>query len=357
MIAAVIADRKTAKGKTGGTLTKESLDVWRTKLGHVSRILGDLTPLSAVDHAAVGRFLDRRDIELKEAGRDGQHTRSKELGCLRLGLRLMKVAGAYPHDVDYVTRKGRFAVGYKPRRRHLTWDEIPKLLGGLLQEDPKRVSAETIAKARRLKACGMTLAEIGAEIGKAISTVKRYLDLPDSKPVRGGEVRAKHAAWYIATGGRDAESHRAELADHDFETWRVRIRGTKTGEADAVIPIAPPFRTLLLFATADRPTKGPLFPPWTNVGRSLKLACKRAGIPPVSPNDLRRTHFSLLKQAGIHNDDLAKIARHTTTRMMDAVYGVTTIDALGRALEKVPAGRPLLPPDTSPSPSSKKGPK
>jgi len=338
MIAAVIADRKTAKGKTGGTLAPESLQVWRDKLGHVSRILGDLTPLAGVDHAAIGRFLEQRDKE--EAS---QHTRSKELGCLRFGLRLMKAAGAYPYDVDYVTRKSRFAVGYKPRKRHLTWQEIPRLLGGLLQESAQRVTADTIARARTMKTCGMTLREIGLDLGKSTATVKRYLDLPDPEPFRGGAVRAQHAAWFIATAGRDSESWRAELADHDLENWTVHIRGTKTGVADRVIPIAPPYRALLTFALAGRPKKGPLFPPWTNVGRSLKLACERAGIERVSPNDLRRTHSSLLRQAGISLEDLAPIMGHTSTRMLELVYGRTNLEALSRALDRVPAGGNLLP--------------
>src|SRR5262245_5398965 len=109
MIAHVLADRRTAKGKTGGTLTKESLEVWETKLGHVNRILGSERPLIEVDYDLVGSLLEQREREGA-----GQHTRSKELACLRFGLLLEHARGAYPHNVDHVTRKGRFAVGYKP---------------------------------------------------------------------------------------------------------------------------------------------------------------------------------------------------------------------------------------------------
>lgn len=338
MIAHVMADRRAAPGKTGGTLSPEALDVWETKLGHVARILGTDTPLAEVQYDPVGRFLEQRHAEGAS-----QHTRSKELACLRFGLRLEQANGNYPHNVDHVTRKGRFAVGYKPRKRHLTWEEIPLLIGGLLVELSNRVSEVSLQRARGLRAEGKTIAEIAAALERSVSTVKRYLTLPDPEPTRGGLDRAQHAAWIIATGARRKESYRAELADHDLESWTVRLRGTKTAGSERRIPVAPPFRSLLVFALRDRPPRGPLFERWANVHRSLKLACKRAGIEPVSPNDLRRTHFSLLRQDGVGLEDLAPVAGHTSTRMMELVYGHTNLEALGRALEKVPARGSLVP--------------
>lgn len=338
MMQHVLADRRTAKGKTGGTLSPETLEVWRVKLGHFVRIVGPKTPLAEVTFDLVGKVLDQREREGA-----GQHTRSKELAALRFGLRLEKQRGAYPHDVDHVTRTRRFAVGYKPRKRHLTWEEIPLLLSGLLLEAKNRVTAERLAKARELRAGGMKLLEIAAKLHCAISTVNRYLTMDEPGPVLGGDVRARHAAWFIATGGRDAESHRAELRDHDLTRWRVFMRGSKTGEAESVIPIAPPFRSLLAFSLEGAPEKGPIFGEWANVGRALKLACERAGIERVSPNDLRRTHSSLLSQAGIRHSDLKLVTRHTTTRMLDAVYAQGNIDAVEGALDRVPADKNLLP--------------
>lgn len=339
MIAHVLADRKNAKGKTGGTLSPETLEVWRVKLGHFGRIAGMTTPLSEVTFGAVGEFLAQREKEGVS-----QHTRSKELAALRFALRLEQENGCYPHNVDHVTRTRRFAVGYKPRKRHLSWEEIPKLLSGLLQEDSQRVPMETIETAKAFQDAGRTLREIAWLMGKAISTVKRYLTMSDPEPTRGGDLRAKHAAWIIATGARWAESERAERYDHAMVNWHVRIRGTKTGAAERVIPIAPPFRALLTWAVDGSPKDVPMFPPWTNVNRSLRLACKRAGIERVSPNDLRRTHSSLLRQSGISLEDLAPVMGHTSTRMLEQVYGRTNIEALGRALEKLPTDRNLLPP-------------
>ena len=73
----------------------------------------------------------------------------------------------------------------------------------------------------------------------------------------------------------------------------------------------------------------------------LRLACKRAGIERVSPNDLRRTHASLLRQAGIALEDIAPILGHASTEMLQRVYGRTNIDALGKALARVEIPKPL----------------
>lgn len=351
MIAHVLADRKTAKGKTGGVLSPETLEVWRVKLGHFGRINGMATPLSEVTYETVGSFLDQREREGAS-----QHTRSKELSALRFGLRLEQESGNYAYNVDHVTRARRFAVGYKPRKRHLSWEEIPKLLGGILQEDSQRVPMERIEEAKRLRRL-LTLKQVADDMQCAVSTVKRYLTMPDPEPTRGGEFRARHAAWIIATGARWAESERAEKRDHDFDAWRVYLRGTKTGAAERTIPIAPPFRALLAFALVEAPSSGEIFGAWSNVNRSLRLACKRASIERVSPNDLRRTHSSLLRQAGVPLEDLAPVMGHKGTRMLELVYGRTNLEALGRSLDKVSAGPSLLPAGTPPTQPTKKGPK
>jgi len=345
MMRHVLEDRKTAKGKTGGVLSPETMEVWRVKLSHPVRLIGPNMPLSEVDYLAVGKFLEARAKERRHPGSNeavSQHTISKELAALRFGLRLEKRNEAYPYDVDWVTRSRSFAVGYKPRKRHLTWEEIPLLLGGLLQEDAQRVTPELIATAKKLRRGGYTLKGVARAMKCSMATAHRYLNMPEPKPTRGGDLRAKHAAWIIATGARRKESYRAELRDHDFKAWRVHLRGTKTGSAERTIPIAPPFRSLLTFAVEGRPEKGALFPRWANIWRSLRLACKRANIEPLSPNDLRRTHASLLQQSGVVLEDLKHVMGHTTTRMLEVTYASTNLDALSRALEKVKT-RPLLP--------------
>lgn len=51
---------------------------------------------------------------------------------------------------------------------------------------------------------------------------------------------------------------------------------------------------------------GPVIEPWGNDKRELVRACARAGLPRVTPNDLRRTFATWLKQNDV---DSAVVAR------------------------------------------------
>jgi integrase len=280
MITHVLEDRRRARGKLGATLSEHTLEIYRVKLGHVARVLGWSTGIADITYDAVGCFVTKRESEGAS-----QHTIHKELKALRFALRLEAERGAYIGNVDHVTRTRRFAEGYVPRKRHLVWEEIGRLIGVMV-----------------------------------------YSRSPE---------RAQHVAWLIATAGRLGESYRAEMRDHDLDAWTVRMRGTKTAGADSVIAIAPAFRRLLGFAIAGRPETGPLFPRWLNVHRSLIIAAKNAGIERVSPNDLRRTHASLLRQAGVALEDIREVTRHESTRMLEMVYGRTNLAATERALSHV----------------------
>src|SRR4029077_6790764 len=125
------------------------------------------------------------------------------------------------------TRTRDFAAKYEPRERHLSWEEIPRLLGAMLAEQSHRVPPEKLRRAREYRDEGRAFQEIAKLMGCALSSAKRYASMPDPEPSDDAKARAQHVAWYIATAGRDGESHRAELADHDLVNWTVRLRGTK----------------------------------------------------------------------------------------------------------------------------------
>ena len=61
--------------------------------------------------------------------------------------------------------------------------------------------------------------------------------------------------------------------------------------------------------------------PWANVGRDLPDACLRVKVPRVTCNDLRRTFASWSVQAGTPAKVIANMMGHTSTRMVDLVYG------------------------------------
>jgi len=286
MIAHVLEDRRAAKGRRG-LVTEKTIRYHEEKLGHFARLWGPEMPLAEVTYDLVGKYIAQRRTEPGAANGTtvSQHTIHKELQDLRLGLRLESARNAYPHNVDHVTRSRRFAVGAKKCERFLTWPEIAALIGAFL-------ATESIE-------------------------------------------RAQQVAWHIAVGGRMSESEHAEMKDHDLTAWRVRVRGTKSKGADAVIPIAPAFRRLLEWALYGRPKTVKLFSPWLNFNRALKRACARAGIERCSSNDLRRTHMTLLSHAGIPNEVLKNISRHTTTRMLDERYVVDDLDVTSRLIEGV----------------------
>jgi hypothetical protein len=64
-----------------------------------------------------------------------------------------------------------------------------------------------------------------------------------------------------------------------------------------------------------------LFRPWGNSRRDLTQACERAGIPPVSPNDLRRTFGTWLRLHGVAPHFIGVAMGHADSRMVERVYG------------------------------------
>jgi integrase len=293
-----LADRVN-KGRAEGTLNS-----YRVKVGHLLRLLGAETRLARVDARAVDSFIETR---LKEGA--ARHTIQKELVALRGALKVAKRRGDFKGDIGAVMPDG-FSSGYKPRVRFLSGDEAQRLL---------------------------------AELS------------PD---------RAARVAFILATGARWSESDRAMRADIDWRREIVHLRGTKTEGADRAVPIVGASYDLL--AHAERyaeGTGGLLFRPWANTRRDINEACARAGkaalrahlaatkqtfgaltksqqaalrarfaFPPVSPNDLRRTYATWLRQHGTEPHLIAVALGHTDSRMAERVYGRMPVESLGRML-------------------------
>jgi hypothetical protein len=102
-----------------------------------------------------------------------------------------------------------------------------------------------------------------------------------------------------------------------------------------VVPVATrPQLELLRYALTHAEGEDPaLFLPWQNVRRDLREACKRAGIPPCSPNDLRRTFATWLRAAGAPTDLIAPVMGHADTRMVERVYGRLAPSDLRRRID------------------------
>lgn len=76
-----------------------------------------------------------------------------------------------------------------------------------------------------------------------------------------------------------------------------------------------------------------------NDKRELERACARAGVPRVTPNDLRRTFATWLKQKDVDSAVVAVMMGHSSTAMVDRVYGKLDEMSFQRAIASAPAGR------------------
>lgn len=77
--------------------------------------------------------------------------------------------------------------------------------------------------------------------------------------------------------------------------------------------------------------------------RELARACERAGVPRVTPNDLRRTFATWLKQRDVDSAVVAAMMGHSSTAMVDRVYGKLDEASYRRAIAKLPRGDVSLP--------------
>jgi integrase len=175
--------------------------------------------------------------------------------------------------------------------------------------DPESVRPETLRATYRPRKRALTRPELGGL-------------LSELTPARGAVP-----AMIVGLGCRWAEAMR--LLPSDFEAYRVLIRGTKTEGSYRWVPILSLYRPLLEAALPHLPLE-----PWENVRRDLGRACRRAGIEPCTPNDLRRTHATLLVEAGVDRDVIRRLLGHTTAAMVDRVYGQPTTEALGALAER-----------------------
>lgn len=266
------------ESKRRGGKSDATVGIYGEKLGHCLRVFGVDAMLADINPTTVDAYVtQRRD----EGASD--HTISIEFQKLKAALKLAKRVGAYAGDLD-VLRPPDLHVGYVPKERALTRDEITRLLAQL-------------------------------------------------KP-----HRAAFVAISVAFGCRLSEAFKITPDIIDLEQNRVFIDGTKTDDAKRWIPILSVFRPLVELAKPHLPLK-----PWDKLWRDIQNACARAKIAPCSSNDFRRTHATLLKEAGVDSDVVRRLLGHTTTHLVDTVYGRPSTDALAKlAEERLQSAAPII---------------
>ncbi len=249
--------------------------MYTQKAGHLLRLLGG-EPIGSLTLDRVQAYITER---LEEGG--AKESVRKELVTLRRALML-----AHDRKLLAVDPRGlipRFRVPYVPRDRYLPEQEFEWLLAALKPE-------------RRL--------------------------------------------WLLCavySGGRLSEVEGIRWDGIDWQRGLMLLPGTKTMKARRWVPLHPQMRAVLETIDTDKRV-GTIVEPWGNVRRDLAVAvnavnarrameaAQRGEKPPapmahVSPNDLRRTFASWLKQRGVDSMVVAKLLGHTTSRMVELVYG------------------------------------
>lgn len=210
------------------------------------------------------------------------NTIARELTCLRQMLRLAKRAGVYPLDIGEVMPIG-FSAGYKPRTRTLALEDVPKLLGALRNDTERAWVCFALA--------------FGADVGDV--------------------ERARPEHW-------------------DPERRLMFVHGTKTGTRSAWLPALAHVRALVDFALPRLPVS------WPRASNGVGEACKRAGLPHLSPKDLRRSACTWLMEAGVEQSWASRFMRHKSDLMVRQVYGQMRPEKLGKLLGQIAAEIPAL---------------
>ncbi len=261
-----------------GRGSPDTVDFYRKKAGHLVRVLetdegGAYRPFRLKDLTAA--LVDSYVSARRKEG-SAENSIYKELVTLRAALKLALRKGIWDGNPAAIIPVA-FAPEYKPRERALSPEELRKLIAQLTAD------------------------------------------------------RAARVAFIVATSANWRETELATRADVNEELSFALIRGTKRRLRFRTVPIvSPASKDLLRFAVEHAEgTEGMLFARWSNVRRDLIVACEKAGIPPCSPNDLRRTFATWLRADGLAPDLIAPAMGHADSRMVERVYGRLSPQALG----------------------------
>ena len=163
------------------------------------------------------------------------------------------------------------------------------------------------------------------------------------------EKRRTYARLAVETGTRPGKEIEAVTwGDVDAERCLVRIRGTKTGEADRSLPVRAEFIQYLAEARGDAADGDRVAGDrWRNAPRDFRAASKKAGLRHVRPYDLRHTYASWALQGGAPDAHVAKALGHSSTTMVHKVYGHLRPEHLRTVTDALPPIPPAPGPDSA----------
>jgi integrase len=270
-----------------------TVGAYQQKARHLARVLGAETPLTALTRDAVVGYVDKR---LEE--KSHPHTVHKEVVVLRRALTEAVVRRKWAGDPRAVVPS--IKAQYRPRDTWLEPERAEKLL---LELEPHRCLWALIA---------------------------------------------------IYGGLRSSEVEGLRWRHIDLRRQTMLTPGRKTEGAWRSNPL-PPVLVAAFAAVGPGAPDAPVVERWGNVRRDLRAALARAdgvpfrkpgpakagttkpdrAMPPISPNDLRRTFASWMVQAGVPLKVVARLLGHASTRMADRTYGHLADQNLRDAVEKL----------------------
>lgn len=286
---------------------------YRQKAMHLCRLLHQDTPLAALTKEMVQQYIAVRREE-------GAHPNSinKELVTLRKTLRV------HERDTSVVPKT---KTGYTPRTRFLTRSEFDLLVEALPEKRRLFVVLAVYTGANLGELHRLGWEHVDLESGwiriPGTKRASRWRRVPISDELRpwleeADENRAgnRHAAHIARHGGQEARQ--------DLDVNVVEGGQGESGEVGGRLTLLPAWPNSQRDLAAACRRAGPCPCGRTPGEACTRRACKRPGIPPVTSNDLRRTFASWLVQAGVPTRTVADLMGHTSTRMVDKVYGQLT---------------------------------
>lgn len=292
----------TCQDKAAGTREMYEQKGRRIAVSLGDPFVGDITRDMLSDYIA--KRLDKDD---EVHGQASPHTVQKELITIRKALREAFDRGV----LTVMPVLPRFGAKYKPKEVWLTPAEFELVAANIGR--PRRQETPHSA-ARRAK--------------------RRKNRTPTYEHATPAE-RVLWASIAALAGASASEVESLDWADVDLAAGWLKLRGTKRETRSRRVPIAPALASRLLAAGPQ--TSGRVVKAWTSVRHGLHNACKAAGITKrVSPNDLRRTFASWLVQSGVPLLTVATLMGHSSTRMVERVYGRLSNTNLEAAIAKLP---------------------
>ena len=147
------------------------------------------------------------------------------------------------------------------------------------------------------EAAGMMWNDV--DLDAATLTVRHAVRLERGRPVVTDELKTKASRRTLSLPAATVDALRAHKAAQTAE----RLAAPSWPEVG------------LVFTTRHGTT---LSAP--NMRRDLARLCAEAGVPVVSPNELRHSAASILSDAGVPLEQIADVLGHATTRMLEQTY-------------------------------------